>query len=71
MLLPLFYVVNITTTRQMLCLYLLSDVLPILFMHVADVVAISLCGRCYCHLMYLTVADVIAIIHCLAAVIAI
>ena len=71
MLLPLFYVIAVITTRQMLCLFLLADVLSILFMHVADVVAISLSGRCYCHLMYRTVADVIAIIHYLADVIAI
>ena len=71
MLLPLFYVVDAISTRPMLCLFLLAGVLPILFMHVADVIAISLCGRCYCHLMCLTVAGVIAIIHCLANVIAI
>ena len=52
---------------------LLADVLANLFMHVADVVAISFvvdvvaidvsyCGRCYCH--HLLLADVIAIFMC-------
>ena len=64
--------VDVITTRQMLCLFLMTDVFPIcLYMwqmllsyvfYVADVIAIdvSYCGRCYCH--HSLLADVIAIL---------
>ena len=58
------YVVDVITTRQMLCLFLLADVFVNFVYACGRCCCITSCGRCYCHLIYLTVADVTAIIIC-------